>query len=132
MLSTFFQLIGRGPQDIYITETPLWYIYKFDSLDWGELRHLPRAERVAHLHADWQALVATDKEQRYLVWAARHSPESALYALPLVDACSVVDHLRTAQAKRMKKAKKRYEKANSLLELIGDAQDDPQVNAAAV
>ena len=112
-----FRLLGCGVQDVYLTSSQPPALSLLASLTWGELRDFPRAESVARLRADWQTLVDADAEQRYLVWAARHSPASPLYALPETAACSIVEYLRSAQAKRTRKAKQRYETARALLEV---------------
>lgn len=112
------QLIAFGAQDAYLTATPPTYRHLFDSLDWGELRHLPRPERVAHLHADWQTRVAIDAEQRYLVWAARNSPSSPCYGLPDLVACDIVDQLRHLQAESTLAAEQRYAEAEQLLRMM--------------
>jgi len=113
-------LVSHSAVDTFLTVPSHFYENLFDSLAWGEWHDLPRSERVAHLHDQWQSQLAADQALRYLVWAGRHSSDSPLYALPKLAACGIADHLRRSQSSHTRKLEKRYNTAIQLLKVLPD------------
>jgi hypothetical protein len=122
---SLLRLVAMGAQDTFLTGAPLRLHVptlqelkrRFDALDWSPLmRPLSRAERVRALREAWQEQSATSARARYLVWAARRSPDSPLCGLPAHVCAAIVDVLRANQAAAIAHSEARYRVADRLLE----------------
>lgn len=115
-LGALLALVATGPQDLpQLGRTSAAAAAEFEALGWGKLSVLTRRERVVLLHYTYSACQRAAEERCRLVWAARHSIDSPLYAWPEAVCRRIVSRLQVAQHGAGEAAAARYARARALL-----------------